>query len=286
LTAIGIDGSSLFYVDRGSGQAVVFVHGIPTDYRAWKSQVEVFSKKYRTISYSRRYASPNVRSGDVMDSTVENNAADLGKLIGALGVAPVHLVAHSYGGFIAAYLASRQPELVRSLVLVEAAVFTLLIKNPDSPLEALGLLLRSPSVASSVSSFKSKALDPSLRALREGRPEEAVELLDDGIQGEKGASQKLPDDARMMMAENAKTIDELRTKFPVFTKEDCGRIRSKTLVINGEQSPLWLRRVGEELAKAIPGALSGRIAGAHHFPHIEKPAEFNSRVLDFLATES
>lgn len=282
MAVIGIEGSSLFYVDRGNGGPVVFSHGIPTDYRAWNSQVQFFSKDYRVISYSRRYASPNVRKGDVSDSTIENNAADLKTLIGKLGIAPVNLVGHSYGGFIAAYLAATEPDLVRSLVLVEAAISTLLVKNPNNPLELLALLLGSPSVASSVSNFRGKALNPALKALDEGRLEQAVELLDDGIQGAQGAFRKLPEDAQKMMNENAKTIGELKTKFPVFTKDDCRRIRCKTLVINGDQSPIWLRRIGDRLGESIPQVESAKIANAHHFPHIENPAEFNSRILAFL----
>jgi pimeloyl-ACP methyl ester carboxylesterase len=286
MATIDIDGSTLFYLEAGSGQPVVFVHGIPTDYRAWNAQVEAFSKKYRAVSYSRRYASPNVRIGDVSDSTIQNNAADLKTLINRLGIAPINLIGHSYGGFIAAYLAANEPDLVRSLVLVEAAVSPLLVKNPNNPLELLALLLSSPSVASSVSGFRSKALNPALKALEEGKPELSVELLNDGIQGESGSFRKLSADAQKMMNENAKTIAELKTKFPVFARGECGRIRSKTLVVNGELSPLWLRRIGERLASSIPRAESAKIGKAHHFPHIENPAEFNTRVLDFLGRES
>ena len=248
--------------------------------------MEAFSKNHRAVSYSRRYASPNVRIGDVSDSTIQNNAADLKALIGKLGIAPVDLVGHSYGGFIAAYLAASEPDLVRSLVLVEAAVSTLLVKNPNNPLELLALLLGSPSVASSVSGFRSKALNPALKALEEGKSEQSVQLLNDGIQGERGSFRRLPEDAQRMMNENAKTIAELKTKFPVFTRLDCGKIRCRTLVVNGELSPLWLRRIGDRLVASIPHAASVKIGKAHHFPHIENPTEFNAGVLDFLGQKS
>jgi len=286
LATLEIGGSSIFYSVEGSGQPVVFVHGIPTDFRAWTAQVQEFSKRYRTVTFSRRYATPNVRIGDVSDSTIQNNAADLKSLMGAVDAGPVNLVGHSYGGFIAAYLAANDPNLVKSLVLVEPAVSTMLVKNPSNPLELLALLLGSPSVASSVSGFRSKSLNPALKALQEGKPEEAVELLSDGIQGEQGSLRRLSVDARQMMKENAKTIGELRTAFPVFTKTDCARINCRTLVINGELSPLWLRRIGDLMAESISGASSVKIGKARHFPHIESPVEFNNRVLDFLGKGS
>ena len=217
-----------------------------------------------------------------MDSTVQNNAADLKKLIDKLGIAPVDLVGHSYGGFIAAYLTANEPDLVRSLVLVEAAVSTLLVRDQNNPLSLLALLLGSPSVASSALDFRRKALNPALKALDEGKAELAAELLNDGVQGGKGLFRNLPGDAQKMMYENARTIRELKTKFPVFDRDECRKISCRTLVVNGESSPLWLRSIGQRLTAFIPKAESVSIGGAHHFPHMENPADFDSAVLNFL----
>ena len=59
-----VDGVSLFWSEQGTGQSVVFAHGIPTDYRAWAAQTNALSGVFRTISYSRRYTYPNIRAGD------------------------------------------------------------------------------------------------------------------------------------------------------------------------------------------------------------------------------
>ena len=99
-------GLKLYYEDQGAGQPVVFVHGTVCDCRAWFAQTDVLSSDFRAIAYSRRYALPNDRKGNVMDSTVQNNTADLEALIRGLGLEKVHLVGHSYGGFIAAFFAT------------------------------------------------------------------------------------------------------------------------------------------------------------------------------------
>jgi len=49
-----VDGVSLFWSEQGTGQSVVFAHGIPTDYRAWAAQTNALSGVFRTISYSPR----------------------------------------------------------------------------------------------------------------------------------------------------------------------------------------------------------------------------------------
>jgi non-heme chloroperoxidase len=281
MPAIEVDGASLYYERAGDGEPVVFSHGIPTDYRAWSSQIGPFSKSYSTIAYSRRYAAPNQRQGDVSDSTIGNNAADLKGLIEKLGIAPVHLIGHSYGGFVAAFLAADHPDLVRSLVLVEPAIATLLVEDPNSKGEMLSLLLRSPSVALSARRFQSGSLAPSLKALDAGQNERAVELNVDGVQDKKGAFSGMPDSAKRMMLDNPRPIAELRTKFPPF-KAHVGKISCRTLVINGEQSALWLRRIGELTAKSVPHSEAVKIPGSRHFPHLENPSEFNSKVLAFI----
>jgi pimeloyl-ACP methyl ester carboxylesterase len=277
-----VGGVSLYYEEKGSGEPVVFSHGIPTDYRAWNLQTEMFSKSYRTVAYSRRYASPNARTGDLTDSTVANNAADIKGFIEKLGAGPVHLVAHSYGGFTAAYLAADHPDLIRSLVLVEPAIATLLVQDETNSGQLLSLLLRSPSVALSARRFQNRSLRPSLAALDAGQTEKAVELNVDGVQDRPGAFKSMPDASKAMMIDNARTIAELRTKLPPF-KEQVAKISSRTLVVNGEASALWLRRIGELTVAGVPKCEAAKITNARHFPHIENLSEFNQRVLAFIS---
>jgi pimeloyl-ACP methyl ester carboxylesterase len=273
---------SLYYEEAGMGTPVVFVHGIPTDYRAWKSQAGPFSSGRKVIALSRRYAAPNKREGDVSDSTVQNNAADLKKFIEKVAGGPVDLVGHSYGGFISAFMAADHPDLVRSLVLVEPAVSTLLVADQTSGAQTLGLLLRSPSVALSGRRFQTKSLGPSLQALERGELDRAVELNVDGVQDREGAFGALPEDTRRMMLDNARTVAELKTSFPRFTSQEAGKISRPTLVLNGEDSALYLRKIGELMTKAVPGARRTIVPHSRHFPHFENPEFFNSTVLEFL----
>ena len=70
----------------------------------------------------------------------------------------MHLVGHSYGGF-AAYCAAKNPELIRSLILVDPAASTILIKDPKNPVQFLSLLLTKPSTALSAAKFTTKSLN-------------------------------------------------------------------------------------------------------------------------------
>ena len=277
-----IGGVSLYYEEAGSGDPILFVHGIPTDYRAWKAQMGPLSKRRRVVAVSRRYAAPNQRKGDLSDSTINNNALDMKGFIEQVCGGRVDLVGHSYGGFISAALAADHKDIVRSLVLVEPAISTLLVADQTSSAQALGLLLRNPSVALSGRRFQTQSLMPSLKALEEGDLERAVELNVDGIQDLKGAYRSLPEETRKMMLDNAKTVGELKTRFPKFTAKEAAMIARPTLVLNGEKSALYLRRIGELTARAVPGAKRIIVPGSRHFPHMENSAFFNEAVTGFL----
>ncbi|HYB04439.1 MAG TPA: hypothetical protein VED17_08255, partial [Nitrososphaerales archaeon] len=58
MQSINLENVALSFEERGSGNPVVMVHGIPTDYRAWQDQLNDFSASFRAIAISRRHAYP------------------------------------------------------------------------------------------------------------------------------------------------------------------------------------------------------------------------------------
>ncbi len=286
LRTVRVGEIGLAYREAGQGQPVVLVHGIPTDYRAWDAQIGPFSAKYHVIVYSRRLANPNHNQEDYPGSTVEHNSADLVGLIQQLGVSPVHLVGHSYGGFTAAYCAATNPDLIRTLTLVEPSVSTILLTNRKSIAQLFSLLLRSPSTALSAARFQRTSLDPSLAAFLRGDFDAALRYNLDGIMNQKGAFEQLPEPVQRMVKENEKTVGELIAEVPPFGKKDASKISVPALLVNGEKSPRVLHSIVDRLARAIPSAEVAMIGGCTHFPHLENPAEFNRVVLEFLAKYS
>jgi pimeloyl-ACP methyl ester carboxylesterase len=118
-----INGTDLAYIEEGSGQPVVFVHGGVGDYRAWDLQIPAFAAGFRTIALSCRGAWPGRRLEPDAEITLDTFVEDLASLIKAFDLAPVHLVGHSSpGGFGGLLLTHRYPELLRSLVIDRADV--------------------------------------------------------------------------------------------------------------------------------------------------------------------
>lgn len=159
----------------------------------------------------------------------------------------------------------------------------MLLKNRKSTSEFLGLLFSHPSTAISAAKFQRGSLDPSLKAFRQGDFDTALRLNLDGIMNRHGAFEQLPEPVRVMTKENERTVGELMAEVPVFGREEASTISTPTLLIHGTESPTVLHAIVNRLGKAIPKSEIAIVSGAAHFPHFEKPEEFNKLVLGFLS---
>lgn len=193
------------------------------------------------------------------------------------------MVGHSYGGFIAALLASTKPELVRRLVLIEPGITTLLIQNPESRAQMFSFLLRSPSVALAAGKYIRQYYNPLLRAYDNGDLDTALNYFLDGLMNRIGALGQLPQSVQVMVKENATTIGEVEAKLPTFTKKDAQRISSPTLLVNGSDGTRIFRAINERLAKSIPKCQLATIPNSSHFPHFENSEALNRKVIEFLS---
>jgi pimeloyl-ACP methyl ester carboxylesterase len=64
--------------------------------------------------------------------------------------------------------------------------------------------------------------------------------------------------------------------------ERLAEVGVRTLVIVGSEDADDIQAVARKLAAEIPGAQLATIAGAGHLPSLERPAEVNRLLLDFL----
>jgi len=188
-----VNGTELAYTVAGQGVPVVFVHGGWNDTRAWATQRDAIAGHYRFIAYSLRYHEPNKWQDDGKQYNVQTHVEDLAALIKSLNMGPVHLAGHSYGGGIAARVALANPELVKTLILEEAFIPSLL-DSPDGKAAAGDLFKVIPSVQ---------------EAVKGGNPVEATRLFMDSVLGEKGGFDKLPPSVSDMLKANAKTMGPL-----------------------------------------------------------------------------
>lgn len=120
------DGARVAYTDTGApagrpdAPTVLFGHGLLFSGWMFSAQVEALRSSYRcvTVDWRGQGDSPPAVDGRYdMDSLAE----DAVELIEHLGVAPVHYVGLSMGGFVGQRVAARRPDLVRSLTLLDTS---------------------------------------------------------------------------------------------------------------------------------------------------------------------
>lgn len=105
------------YVDTGTGEAVIFVHGIASTHATWEAVTAGLSQHCRCIRYDLRgHGAAAPEAAPSIDALV----ADLEALRQELGLGQIDLVGHSLGAFIAARYAVDYRARVRLLALLAA----------------------------------------------------------------------------------------------------------------------------------------------------------------------
>jgi pimeloyl-ACP methyl ester carboxylesterase len=102
---------------EGAGPEVLLVHGGASPHTTWGALTGLRARWTLALVHRRGYPPSPPPPGGRQD--FELDADDIEPLL----VAGVHLVAHSYGAVGALIAASRRPESVRSLTLLEPALF-------------------------------------------------------------------------------------------------------------------------------------------------------------------
>jgi pimeloyl-ACP methyl ester carboxylesterase len=272
---IEINGRQLHYVDQGEGSQqppVIFIHGSLDDYRCWQFQMDYFSRKYRTISYSRRFAYPNKWIGSVaQDNTIEDNAKDLAELIRKLDLAPAHLVGASYGAFITLYCASKNPELAKTMVLNEPPILPFLART--HLIEDVELLKR----------YRTNVLSTTEDAFKRGDFKKAAQIFIDRVMDIENFFEQLTEKDKQYLMDNAKSLEgELESAIPSpFSVEDIKQVAIPTLIVKGELSPKFFLRIADILSDNMPNTEQIVIPNVSH-DNVKFSNIFSSKVMQFF----
>lgn len=123
---LDLDGLRFHYLDEGSGEAVVAVHGNPTWSFYYRDLVRDLRHDYRVIVPDHMGCGLSDKPDDsAYDYTLSRRIEDFGRLMDDLGLDDVNLVVHDWGGIIGLGWAVRNPERVKRLVILNTAAFHL-----------------------------------------------------------------------------------------------------------------------------------------------------------------
>lgn len=267
LRANGVD---LSYVEQGKGAPVVFVHGAVGDLRLWEPQRQAVASRHRFIAYTYRYHGAAPWPDEGKDYAAATHAADLAAFISGLNAGPVHLVGLSYGGVLAALVASEHPQLVRSLTLAEPALFSLLAEAPET--------------RPALDAFN-KEVEGVAAVLKAGDLMGATKLFYELVTGEgAGSFDKQPETVRRIIQDNARTLPFLFAgPLPAISCDALRAVKMPTLVVGGEQTPTYFALINQAVVRCVAGSRLVTIPKANHVMSYQNPAAFNEALLQFLA---
>ena len=254
---VEVNGTDIYYVEEGSGQPFVFLHGNSSCSEAWFQQFERFRDRFRCIAYdsvNHGHSSNSPRDADEPD-----RADELEGFLAALGIRRPILAGNSMGGNTLLRWAARHPADALALipsgmgVPVEGAAPATLQQQPLNP-ETLFL----PIGDSLTDGFKVRVPRMYERYLRIRSTATRIEAM------------------RHPRRPSARTLAERST-----LANSVGAITSPMLIVVGALDRL--APMCERLHQLVPHSEYLSIAGAPHNVYYEAAVEYNAAVDAFLS---
>ncbi|HEY1030818.1 MAG TPA: alpha/beta hydrolase [Flavipsychrobacter sp.] len=268
------NGCEVAYIDEGSGaQTILFVHGLATYARSWKKQIESLKDKYRCIAIDL----PGNGKSDRGDYPYSMNffAGCVYDFIQKLRLTNVVLAGHSMGGQVVMNLLINLPSAAEKLILFAPAGFETFNGMERS-------LYQSSISFLDMFSTEENSLRRTIRSSFYQYPPHVDEMIEELVALMKIHS--IREYRAMIEACVAGMLHE-----PVFNQLHL--IQQPTLVMYGERDalipnrlihPVNTRTIGEAGVAQMPHAQLQMIPRCGHFLQLEKPAEVNSLVREFL----
>lgn len=139
-----VNGVRLHYASRGGGPLILFVHGFPEFWYAWKHQLADFSRDHRAVAPDMRGYNLSDKPADVKAYRAKHLVEDLRRLIDHLGGPPCVVVGHDWGGAVAWNFAVAHPDYLSRLVIINAphpALFARALKHNAEQIAASQYML-------------------------------------------------------------------------------------------------------------------------------------------------
>jgi pimeloyl-ACP methyl ester carboxylesterase len=259
--------------ERGSGEPILFIHGLGASLFSWRHLVPALGENARLILLDLKGFGKSPKPADG-EYSIYDQARLVHNFIVEGNLTNLTLVGHSYGGGVALVtslsLLAETPPRLRRLVLIDSVGY-------KQPLPFFVKLLRTPLLGRSVVAAVPRKLQV-LSILKLAYHDDAkitpaaVEAYAQPLDSPGG---------RQALRETAKSM--IPPDMDVLTRQ-YGRITVPTFILWGKQDRIVPLSVGMRLKQDIPNSTLRVIEQCGHIPHEEQPEKALAEIQAFLAS--
>lgn len=259
---VQIDSTNLVYSESGKGETLVLVHGFGGDKDNWTRMTPFLNAKFRIISPDLPGFGDSDRNTS-LNYSVSEQVKRLHLFIEKLGIKKFHIAGNSMGGAISAAYASKYPDEILSLILINSAGVVSPIKSELTINLENGF---NPLLVNDIKDY-----DRLLNFIFVKKP-----YIPDIIKG------YFAEKAVKNRSFNEKIFQDLRAEKNI-VEESLSKIKSPTLIIWGDTDRVIHVSSVDVFKKYIPNSKSVIMKDCGHSPQIERPEEVASHILGFLS---
>jgi haloalkane dehalogenase len=264
------DGLRMHYLDEGTGDPVLCLHGEPTWSFLYRKMIPALAGVARVVAPDYFGFGRSDKPTDIGWYSFDRHYGAIRRLVEQLDLRGLTVVVQDWGGPLGLRLAVEHPERVERLVIMNTGV------GGGRPPSETWLRFRDV-VRTAGGGFQPGRLIRT-SAVR-GLAEDVVAAYD--------APFPVPESKAGILAfpEHVPTEPEHPNTAPLLAIREALRSWEKpALVLFGDSDPIFAPRVAERIAELIPGALPAElIENAGHFVQEDAGEEAAARIVEFLA---
>ncbi len=261
------DGHSTHYLEMGTGEPVILIHGFFYDTFTWHNNMNALAEHFKLFALDLWGFGYSTRKP--LDYGYPLYAEQLLLFLDALHIEKAAIVGHSMGGGTAIHFAVRHPDRVKKLLLVDSA-------GLPNPLPLLGRLTNLPILGELMYGMQGNLMRRT--ALKTNWIHDP-DFITDGYFENATRFHKIKGSTEVML-----TI--LRKQFLHTLSQDVralGALDIPALIVWGQRDKAIPLARGREMHALLKGSRFEVFDNAGHCPHDETFARFNPLAVEFLS---
>ena len=273
---VDLDGRRVFVYERGTGEAVLLLHGFPTSCRDWRGVVSILAKEFLCVAFD--FPGYGLSDKPVAYSYSLFQQTDVVEGIArALGIAEAHVVSHDVGQTVHAELLAREQEGRLTFRILSSTLLngsTLQDKATITPIQRL--LGSNETLPQAIAICENLSVNyvQSLKAIMK-RPQvvsdEDAAVMEELLSYQDG-NRRLPALAGYMRERHLhreRWLGAFKAAAPI-------------QLVWADGDPISNLEMGRALSAELPQARYTELPGLGHFLLIEDPEAVAGPVLDFI----